>query len=74
MAVTKTKPNDYTAIAINQVRELARYLDRNAPAIIGDITGVYVREDGIKIECTLDPRDTLPTVTVSKSYIVLDKQ
>ena len=70
MGTEKTKRVDATVEAIEQLREVGRYIEKNAPALIGDITGLYVLEDGIKITCTLSPRVAIPIVEVSKAYIV----
>lgn len=68
-----TKRVDPTTLAIEQLREVGRYIEKNASALIGDITALYILEDGIKITCTLDPSRAVPTVEVSKAYIVIDK-
>lgn len=73
MDPTTKKRVDYTALAIEQLREVGRYIEKNAPTLIGDVTALYILEDGIKITCTLNPRDSIPTVEVSKNYIVVEK-
>ena len=72
MEATK-KRVDPTTQAIEQLREVGRYIEKNAPALIGDITCLYVLEDGIRLTVTLNPNIALPTVEVSKEYIVIDK-
>ena len=72
MVVAK-KRVDPTTLAIEQMREIGRYIEKNASALVGDITSLYVLEDGIRITCTLDPGNAVPTVEVSKNYIVIDK-
>ena len=68
-----TKPIDYTAVAIERVKELARYMDENAAALVGDLSGVYIAEDGFRITCVIQPYDGVPTVEVSKNYIAIER-
>lgn len=71
--VATSKRVDPTTQAIEQLREVGRYIEKNASALVGDITSLYVLEDGIRVTCTLDPNVSVPTVEVSKNYIVIDK-
>ena len=73
METVTRKRVDPTTVAIEQMREVGRYIERNASALVGDVTALHILEDGIKVTCTLDPVRAIPTVEVSKAYIVIDK-
>ena len=62
-----------TKSATAQLREVARYLDAHAEELIGDMDSVYVIEGGLRFTFELGNHETIPTVEVSKEFIVYER-
>ena len=59
--------------AVKQLRAYARYIYENAESIIGNIDApILVTDDGIRLSFTLLEHESIPTLEVSKQFIVLD--
>lgn len=58
---------------VHKVRELGRWLDANAEAVVGDVDSTYVTGDGFSISVDgLDP-DSATTVTTRTKRIAIQK-
>lgn len=63
-----------TEKAAEELRKVARYLEANAEALVGDCDSVFVLDTGLRVSFTLLEHDSIPTVTVTRECIVVDKR
>lgn len=60
--------------AAEKIREVARYIDAHAESLVGDLDGVYVLEGGLRFSFALLHDQSIPTIEVTKEYIVYERQ
>lgn len=72
--VGSVMPENLTAKAASQLREVAAFLDRNAEALVGDMDSTYVLDTGLRFEFYVLERDSIPTVKVTKVHYVMGKE
>lgn len=61
-----------TVETVAQLRTVADFIDRAAEELVGDMEGEPIAEDGLVFTIELS-RDSLPTVTAHKTFIVLPR-
>ena len=59
-----------TERAVKQLRDIARYLDEHAEAIVGDMDNVYILEGGLRVSFPLLDDASVPTLTVTHEHLV----
>ena len=59
--------------AVEELRDVAAFLDENAEKLLSDLDDFYIAEHGCRIELELLPRNSVTTVSVQKDYLVLKK-
>lgn len=62
-----------TELAAESLRDVARFLDKNAEALVGDMDSTYVLDKGLHFEFDVLRRDSIGTVKVSKEHFVMNK-
>lgn len=63
-----------TQKAAEELRQVARYVDRHAESLVGDMDGIYVLEGGLRVSFTLLEHASIPTITVSRECLVYERR
>lgn len=63
-----------TEKAVNELRAVAAFIDKNAEALVGDMDSTYIDDHGVYVSFKLLEHDSIPTLTISKAHLVWNKQ
>lgn len=75
MVCTKdTRTGDLTQKAVDELRQVAAFLDANAEALVGDMDSTFVLDTGLRFEFRVMERDSIGTVKVTKEHFVMTKE
>ena len=66
--------NDLTSMAVEELRSVAAFIDAHAGSIIGDMDETFIAENGLRFEFSVMEHDSIPTLTMNKTYFVMDKK
>lgn len=59
--------------AIQELRDVAEFLDVHAETLLRDFDNLYIAEHGCRIELEILPRDSVTSIKVQKEYLVVKK-
>lgn len=59
--------------AAGELRSVARFLDKNAEALVGDMDSTYVLDTGLRFEFSIMERGSIATVRVAKEHYAMSK-
>jgi len=62
-----------TERAVQQLRNIAHYLDEHAESIVGDMDNVYILEGGLRVSFPILDDSSIPTLTVTREHLVYRK-
>ena len=68
------KRRNATEMAVHQLREVARYLEENAEALVGDLESLAVLNGGLSFSFTIADFYRVPTVEVKHEFIALNSE
>ncbi len=58
---------------VEELRDVAAFLDENAEKLLRDLDDLYIAEHGCHIELELLPSNSVSTISVQKDFLVVKK-